>query len=64
MGTLLTFHPHGFSLVLFVQHLTLDGIATAGGYYASRFCPHRRHRLAVAVAFTLVSTLALVALVG
>jgi hypothetical protein len=64
LASLFTLHPHGFSLVVFIQHLAFDSIASAGGYYASRFCKHLRHRIAVAVAFTLLSTIILVTLVG
>jgi hypothetical protein len=64
MSALFDLHPHGFSVVAFTQHLLFDGIASGGGWYASRFCHHMRHRIAVAVASTLVSTLFLVWLIG
>lgn len=48
----------------YLKHLFFDGIADCGGYYASRFCKHRWHRLTLAVAFALATTLALVTLVG
>jgi hypothetical protein len=60
----LLIHVHGFDLPTYLKHLFFDGIADAGGYYASRFCTHRWHRVAIAISFALVSTLALVTLVG
>jgi len=58
-------HIHGFpGTKLYTQHLFFDGIADAGGFYASTFCKHWYHRLPIAVGFALVTTLALVTLVG
>src|ERR1039458_2970632 len=58
-------HVHGFpGTKLYTQHLFFDGIADAGGFYASTFCKHWYHRLPIAVAFAMVTTLALVTLVG
>jgi len=58
-------HVHGFpGTKLYSQHLFFDGIADAGGFYASTFCKHWYHRLPIAVGFALGSTLALVTLVG
>lgn len=64
VSTLFLLHLHGFDISTYVQHLFFDAIADGGGYYASRFCKHRRHRIAIAVVFALLSTLALVTLVG
>lgn len=56
---------HGFpGTKLYAQHLYFDGIADAGGFYASTFCKHWYHRLPIAVGFALVSTFLLVTLVG
>jgi hypothetical protein len=55
---------HHVSTEVFFQHLALDSIAAAGGYYARRFCSHFHHRVLVAVGFTLLSTLLIVSLVG
>lgn len=58
-------HIHGFpGTKLYSQHLFFDGIADAGGFYASTFCKHWYHRIPIAVGFALGSTLALVTLVG
>lgn len=58
-------HIHGFpGTKLYTQHLFFDGIADAGGFYASTFCKHWYHRVPIAIGFALVSTLALVTLVG
>ena len=62
--SVLLVHAHGFNLLTYARHLFFDGCADCGGFYASRLCPHRRHRIAVAIAIALVSTLALVTLVG
>ncbi len=64
MSAIFALHPHGFSLIVFCQHLFFDGIADAGGYYAATFCKHRWHRILVGVSFAMVTTLALVTLVG
>lgn len=56
---------HGFpGTKLYSQHLFFDGIADAGGFYASTFCKHWYHKIPIAVSFALLSTLALVTLVG
>lgn len=58
-------HIHGFpGTKLYSQHLFFDGIADAGGFYASTFCKHWYHRVPIAVAFALGSTFLLVSLVG
>lgn len=58
-------HIHGFpGPKLYSQHLFFDGIADAGGFYASTFCKHWYHRIPIAVGFALISTLLLVTLVG
>ena len=62
--SLFTLHIHGFSLVTYCQHLFFDGIADAGGWFAYQFCKHRWHRISIAVGFALLTTLALVTLVG
>lgn len=62
--SLFDIHLHGFSLVIFIQHLFLDGLATGGGYYARSFCEHWYHRVAIGVAIWIVSTVLLVTLVG
>lgn len=64
MSTLFLVHAHGFDLVTYIRHLFFDAIADGGGYYASRFCKHTWHRVAIAIVFALVTTLALVTLVG
>lgn len=61
---LIDIHIHGFSLVVFIQHLFFDSIAAAGGWYARKFCSHMWHKVVVVTLFTLVSTLLLVTLVG
>lgn len=56
---------HGIpSLKLYTQHIYFDGIADAGGFYAATFCHHWYHRIPIAVGIALISTLALVTLVG
>jgi hypothetical protein len=58
-------HIHGLpSLHLFSAHLFFEGLADAGGYYASTFCKHWYHRVPIAIGFALISTLALTTLVG
>lgn len=58
-------HIHGFpGAHAYGQHLFFDGIADAGGFYASTFCKHWYHKLPIAVGFALGTTLALVTLVG
>lgn len=64
MSRLFELHPHGFAFVDFVRHLFFDGLASAGGWYASRYCIHLWHRVIVAVSVALATTLALVWLVG
>lgn len=64
MTALFELHAHGFDVITFIQHLFFDGIADAGGWYASGFCKHAWHRVTVAVSFALITTLALVTLVG
>lgn len=49
---------------LYFQHIYFDGIGDAGGYYAATFCSHWYHRIPIAVGFALLTTLALVTLVG
>ena len=56
---------HGVpSLKLYSQHIYFDGIADAGGFYAATFCHHWYHRIPIAVGVALLSTLALVTMVG
>jgi len=56
---------HGIpSLKLYTQHIYFDGIADAGGFYAATFCNHWYHRIPIAVGIALLTTLALVTLVG
>jgi hypothetical protein len=58
-------HVHGFpGTKLYAQHLFFDGIADAGGFYASTFCKHWYHKIPIAVGFAFGSTLLLVTLVG
>jgi hypothetical protein len=64
MSTLIALHPHSFSLATYLQHLAFDGLADAGGYYASRFCTHWYHRIPIAIGIALLTTAALVTLVG
>lgn len=49
---------------LYAQHMYFDGIADAGGFYAATFCKHWYHRIPIAIGIALLSTLALVTLVG
>ena len=56
---------HGVpSLRLYTQHIYFDGIADAGGFYAATFCSHWYHKVPIAIGIALLSTLALVTLVG
>lgn len=55
---------HGFTLATFLWHLLFDGIGDAGGYWAAKFCNHWYHRVPIAMAFGLLTTLGLVTLVG
>lgn len=55
---------HSFTLVTFLWHLLFDGIGDAGGYWASKFCRHAYHRIPLAMACGLISTLLMVTLVG
>lgn len=45
-------------------HLIFEGCAAVGGYYARAFCKHRWHRIAVAIAWSMLTTLILVKIVG
>jgi hypothetical protein len=45
-------------------HLSFEGVAAVGGYYARAFCPHRWHRVTVAVVWSMVTTLILVNAIG
>jgi hypothetical protein len=49
---------------LYVQHIYFDGIADAGGFYAATFCAHWYHKIPIAVGIALLTTLALVTLIG
>lgn len=56
---------HGIpSAKLYTQHLYFDAIGDAGGYYAATFCTHWYHRIPIAVGIALLSTLALVTVIG
>ncbi len=56
---------HGIpSVKLYTQHLYFDAIGDAGGYYAATFCTHWYHRIPIAVGIALLSTLALVTVIG
>jgi hypothetical protein len=55
---------HAFTLWTYIRHLFFDGLGDAGGYYAATFCVHRWHRVAIAIMCGLLTTLALVILVG
>lgn len=58
-------HIHGFpGAKAYSQHLFWDGIADAGGFYASSFCKHWYHRIPIAIGIALLSTYLLVTLVG
>jgi hypothetical protein len=58
-------HIHGLpSAKLYSQHLFFDAIADAGGFWAGSLCKHWYHKIPVAIAFALISTLALVTIVG
>lgn len=58
-------HIHHFpGLHAYGGHLYFEAIADAGGFYASTFCKHWYHRVPIAIGFALVSTYALVTLVG
>jgi hypothetical protein len=52
------------SFLLYAQHLFFDGIADAGGFWAATFCKHKWHQVAIATAFALASTFALITIVG
>jgi hypothetical protein len=49
---------------LYAQHIYFDGIGDAGGYYAATFCGHWYHRIPIAIGFAMLTTLALVTLIG
>ena len=49
---------------LYSEHLYFDSIGDAGGFYAATFCRHWYHRIPIAIGIALLSTLALVTLVG
>jgi hypothetical protein len=55
---------HAFTLWTYIRHLFFDGLGDAGGYYAATFCKHKWHRVAIAIVIGLVTTLALVSLIG
>ncbi len=56
---------HGIpSTKLYTQHLYFDAIGDAGGYYTATFCTHWYHRIPIAVGIALLSTLALVTVIG
>lgn len=59
------FHIHSFpGPKKYFQHLYFDGLADAGGFYASLFCKHWYHRIPIAIGFALLSTYILVIMVG
>lgn len=62
--SLLAFHAHNASVVTYLQHLLFEAIADGGGYYASKMCSHWYHKVPLAIAFALLSTLLLVTFVG
>lgn len=56
---------HGVAGVkLYTQHFYFDFISGLGGYYAATFCTHAYHRVPLFVGIDLISTLALVTLIG
>ncbi len=56
---------HGVpSAKLYTQHLYFDAIGDAGGYWAATFCKHWYHRIPLAVGIALLSTFALVTVIG
>lgn len=48
----------------YLLHVGFEGVASAGGYYARGYCRHTWHRVTLAIVWTLVTTAALVALIG
>lgn len=64
MLSLLGLDAQPFHLETFLTHLFFEGIADAGGYWASRFCQHTWHRVTIAVGFALVATYVLTTFVG
>ena len=55
---------HGFSFKTYGQHFYFELIAGLGGYWASSFCEHWYHRVPLFIGVDLLTTLALVTLVG
>lgn len=51
-------------LIKYFEHLIFDGASGAGGYWASQFCQHTWHRVALAIGSSLITTLLLVLLVS
>jgi hypothetical protein len=51
-------------LVDYILHLGFEGLAALGGYYARGFCKHTRHRVGVAIVWSMASTALLVSFVG
>lgn len=49
---------------LYMQHFFFDFIAGLGGYWSSSFCKHWHHKVTLFLLIDVVSTLALVTLVG
>jgi hypothetical protein len=58
-------HIHGLPTArLLAQHMYFESIAGIGGLYAASFCKHWGHRIFIMILVDLVSTAALVTLVG
>jgi len=55
---------HGFSFKTYGQHFYFELVAGLGGYWASSFCEHWYHRVPLFIGVDLLTTLALVTLVG
>ena len=53
-----------FALTNYLVHLSFEGLAAVGGYYARGFCKHTWHRVTVAVIWSMVATALLVSIVG
>jgi hypothetical protein len=53
-----------FDLINYIEHLSFEGLAALGGYYARGFCKHTWHRIALAVAWSMVATFLLVSVIG
>lgn len=49
---------------LYFQHFYFDFIAGLGGYWAATFCQHWYHRIPLFIAIDILTTFALVTLIG